>query len=71
MAKIKYWKDIDVLNIDLKKGDYEYSEEVADGVVMDIDKGGEILSIEILNATRKMDSSLVQKLTSKYTAAKA
>ena len=37
MSEIKYWKDIDVLNIDVKKGNYEYSEEVADGVVIDID----------------------------------
>lgn len=71
MTKIKYWEDIDVLNIDVKKGDYEYSEEVADGVVLDIDKDGEILSIEILNATKRMDAPLIQKLTNKYAAAKA
>ncbi|MFQ6137415.1 MAG: DUF2283 domain-containing protein [Candidatus Hydrothermarchaeales archaeon] len=71
MTKIKYWKDVDVLNIDLKEGDYEYSEEVADGIVLDIDKDGEILSIEILNATKRMDAPLIQKLSDKYAAVKA
>jgi len=71
MTKIKYWKDIDVLNIDVKKGKYEYSEEVADGVVIDIDKDGEILSIEILDATKKMGEPVAQKISSKYAAVKA
>jgi uncharacterized protein YuzE len=71
MSEIKYWKDIDILNIDVKKGKYEYSEEVADGVVIDIDKDGEILSIEILNATKRMGDPVVQKLSSKYAAVKA
>ncbi len=52
---IKYWKDVDVLDICVKEGKYEYSEEVADGVILDIGKDGEILSIEILNATKRMD----------------
>jgi uncharacterized protein YuzE len=71
MTEIKYWTDIDVLNIYLKKGEYEYSEEVADGVVLDINREGEILSIEILDATKKMDKPLVQKLASRYAAAQA
>jgi uncharacterized protein YuzE len=39
---IKYWKDVDILNIELKEGKYEYSEEIA-GVILDIDKSGEII----------------------------
>ena len=71
MTEIKYWKDIDVLNVTLKEGDYEYSEEVAEGVVLDIDKNGEILGIEILDATKKMDEPLIQKLAKKYAVAEA
>ena len=33
---IKYWKDVDILDIELKKGKYEYSEEIAEGVILDI-----------------------------------
>ncbi len=71
MTEIRYWKDIDVLNIDVKKGKYEDSEEVADGVVIDINKDGEILSIEILDATKKMGGPVAQKISSKYAVAKA
>ena len=71
MTEIKYWKDVDVLNVTLKEGDYEYSEEVAEGVVLDIDKNGEILGIEILDATKKMDEPLIQKLAKKYAVVEA
>ena len=46
---VKYWKEVDILDIELKEGEYEYSEEIAEGVILDIDKSGEILSIEILD----------------------
>jgi uncharacterized protein YuzE len=71
MNRIKYWKDIDVLDIGVKEGEYEYSEEVAEGVILDIDKDGEILSIEIHNVTRKMNPALAEKLSSKYEVAEA
>ena len=34
---IKYWKDVDILDIELKEGKYEYSEEIAEGVILDQD----------------------------------
>ncbi len=71
MTDINYWKDIDVLNIEIEKGDFEYSEEVAEGVVLDISRGGDIMGIEILDATKKMDKPLAQRLAKKYSAAKA
>ncbi len=71
MSNIKYWKDIDVLNIEVKKGDYEYSEEVAEGVILDIGKDGDIMAIEILDATKRMDQPVAQRLAKKYAVAKA
>ena len=70
MTDIKYWKDIDVLNIEFEKGDFEFSEEVADGVILDISKDGDIRAIEILDATKKMDKPLAQRLVEKYSVAK-
>ncbi len=29
---IKYWKDVDILDIELKEG--EYGEEIAEGVIL-------------------------------------
>ncbi len=71
MTDIKYWKDIDVLNIEFGEGDFEFSEEVADGVILDITKEGDIRAIEILDATKRMDKPLAQMLVKKYSVAKA
>jgi len=71
MTKIKYWKDIDVLNIEVKKGKYEYSEEVAEGVILDISKEGDLIGVEILDATKKMEKPVAEKIISKYAAVKA
>ncbi|KAF5412743.1 MAG: DUF2283 domain-containing protein [Euryarchaeota archaeon] len=50
---IKYFKDIDILNIELHEGEFGYSEEIADGVIFDISQEGEILSIEVLDVAKK------------------
>ncbi len=71
MSDIKYWKDIDVLNIEVKRGNYEYSQEVSDGVILDISKDGDIMAIEILDATKKMDPPIAQRLAEKYATVKA
>ena len=47
---IKYFKNIDILNIELHKGEFEYSEKIADGVIFDISQEDEIMSIEVLDA---------------------
>ena len=63
---IKYWKDVDILDIELKKEDYEYSEEIAEGVILDIDKKGEIISIEILDMSKRLDDFVIEMITRHY-----
>lgn len=63
---IKYWKDVDILDIELKEGEYKYSEEIAEGVILDIDKKGEIISIEILNISKRLDDFVVEMITQQY-----
>jgi len=63
---IKYWKDVDVLDIEIAKGEYEYSDEIAEGVILDINRKGEIISIEILDATKRLEESLAKKLIKRY-----
>ena len=63
---IKYWKDVDILDIELKKEDYEYSEEIAEGVILDIDKKGEIISIEILDMSKRLDDFVIGMITQHY-----
>lgn len=66
MASVRYWKDIDVLDIVLKRGPYKFSEPIADDVVLDISQSGEILSIEIHHATRRLARPLAQRLAHRY-----
>lgn len=67
--EIKYLEDIDILNIELQSGDFEYSEEVAEGVIVDISKEGEILGIEIIDAKRRLGVGVANKIAKKYAAA--
>lgn len=68
MATVRYWKDIDVLDIIVKKGRYKFSETVAKGVILDISRSGEILGIEIHQATEKLARPLARKLAHRYAA---
>lgn len=52
MKDITYDKDADVLNIDLENKEYWKSIELPNGIVMDISKEGNIISIEILWASK-------------------
>ena len=70
MPRVSYWKDIDVLKIELKKGKFNFSEEISKGVVLDISRSGEILGVEILNASKKLSKSLAHSLVSKYAVAR-
>ena len=61
--KIKYDSKIDAVYIELAKGKYEISREISDSVVVDEDKKGKILGIEILDATKNIEAFDPQKTT--------
>ena len=63
---IKYFKDIDILNIELHEGEFGYSEEIADGVIFDISQGGEILSIEVMDVAKKFHKPAADRVFEKY-----
>ena len=46
-----YDKEEDILNIQLKEGNYWKSIELPNGVVFDISKDGSIIAVEILKAS--------------------
>jgi Protein of unknown function (DUF2283). len=68
-VEIKYVKDIDVLNIELQEGKFEYSEEIGEGVILDLSQNGEILSIEIIDATKRLGKEVANKITQRYLTA--
>lgn len=52
--RASYDEDADALYIKLKEGEYLESEEAKEGVVLDYDSEGDLLGIEILNASSKL-----------------
>lgn len=52
--KMKYYKDTDSLYIDLSENSSAESKEVSEGVVLDYDANGNLVGIDIDNATKKV-----------------
>ena len=52
--KMKYYKDTDSLYIDLSENPSAESKEVSEGIVLDYDANGNLVGIDIDNATSKV-----------------
>ena len=52
--KVKYDKEVDVLYIIFSEEKVKESDEDKPGIILDYDKRGAIVGIEILNASKKM-----------------
>ena len=66
---IRYDPEADALYIKLREGDYEISEEIREGIIIDFDKNNEIIGIEILDAREKLSPSAVSEVSFKYSKA--
>lgn len=53
--KLNYYKDTDSLYIDLSSKPSADSRKISEGVVLDYDAEGNIVGIDIDNASRKVD----------------
>jgi uncharacterized protein YuzE len=49
--KVTFDESVDILYIRLREGDYSESDEVAQGIIVDFDKQGKPMAIEILDAS--------------------
>ena len=58
--KISYYPETDSLYIDLSSGTSADSKEVAPGVVLDFDDQGQIVGIDIDNASKVVDLSRLE-----------
>lgn len=58
--KMKYYRETDSLYIDLSENPSAESKEVSEGVVLDYDAAGNLVGIDIDNATTKVN---LDKLT--------
>ena len=57
--KLNYYPDIDSLYIDFSVRPSVESRDVSEGVVLDYDEQGNLVGIDIDNASRKLDLSEV------------
>lgn len=64
-SKICYDHETDVLWLLVKEGIEEEHREVAPGVSVEIGKNGELLGVEILNASKTLGEKLVNKNSSR------
>jgi uncharacterized protein YuzE len=62
MVRVEYDKKADALYIWMRKGKYDISEELADNVILDLDKTGRIIGIEVLDASKNIGQELVTKI---------
>ena len=54
--KAKYDAEVDVLTITWHDTPVEESEAISPGVILDYDQAGNVIGIEILNASRKIEN---------------
>ena len=54
--KVKYDQEVDVLTIQLSSALVEESDEDKPGIILDYDKDGNIVGIEILNASKRLEN---------------
>jgi uncharacterized protein YuzE len=54
--KVRYDPDVDVLRILLSERPVEESDEEKPGVILDYDKDGNLVGLEILNASRRVEN---------------
>lgn len=60
--KVRYDKDADAMYIRVDSGEYEISEELGEGIVLDISKDGKLIGIEILDASERISKNMLQKI---------
>jgi uncharacterized protein YuzE len=56
--KVKYDPEVDVLSIVLSDAPVEESDEGKPGLILDYDKSGNVVGLEILDASRRMGNPM-------------
>jgi uncharacterized protein YuzE len=58
--KLHYYSETDSLYIDLSSKPSAESQEVADGIVVDLDESGSVVGIDIQHASEKLDLTTLE-----------
>ena len=62
MVRAEYDDKADAMYIWLRRAKYDVSEELAENVIIDLDKNGRIVGIEVLDASKNLGKDLVTKI---------
>jgi uncharacterized protein YuzE len=62
MVQVEYDKKADALYIWVRKAKYDISEELAENVILDLDKSERIIGLEVLDASKNLGNELVTKI---------
>ena len=60
--KVRYDKEVDAMYIYAEEGAVEYSEEVGEGIIVDVSEDGKIVGMEILDASEKFSPASLKKM---------
>jgi uncharacterized protein YuzE len=63
--KVRYDKTVDAMYIYAEEGNAEYSEEIEEGVIIDISKEGKVIGMEILDASEKFSPKSLSRMLAK------
>ncbi|MFQ5825608.1 MAG: DUF2283 domain-containing protein [bacterium] len=64
-ATMKYFKDDDIIHINISEGMEINSVELSPNITAEIDKNGELIGIEILNASTFVRDSILETAQAK------
>lgn len=67
--KITYDKKVDAMYIKLRKGHYDHSKKVTDDILVDVSKKGEVLGLEILDASKNIGKIKKEKVPVEFSGA--
>ncbi len=62
MVQVEYDRKVDALYIWLRKAKYDISEELAENVILDLDKNWRIIGINVLGASKNLGKDVVMKI---------
>ncbi len=62
MVRVEYDKKADAMYIWLRKAKYDISEELSENVIIDLDKKGRIIGIEVLDVSKNVGKDLVARI---------
>lgn len=67
--RIRYDKKIDALYIKLRSGRYDHTKKITGDILVDVTKAGEVLGLEILEASKNIGRVKKEKVPIEFTAA--